>query len=94
MYKPKWMSDPAIADIPQEKLEFLAEMFEKVKGKNAKELMPFLMAMSARSPKALRFSTAEMQSVIAAIKRASSDEEQHQIDHILHMAEEKAKKQP
>lgn len=94
MYRPNWMSDPAVADIPQEKLDFLAEMFEKVKGKSQKELLPFFMAMSAKSPKALRFTTEEMQAVITAIKRASSEEEQHKIDHILHMAEEKAKKQP
>ena len=35
MNKPTWMSDPTIAHIPQEKLDFLSQMFEKVKGKEA-----------------------------------------------------------
>ena len=39
MNRPTWMSDPTISHIPQEKLDFLSEMFEKVKGKNKNELM-------------------------------------------------------
>ena len=92
MNKPTWMSDPTIAHIPQEKLNFLSEMFEKVKGKNKNELMPFLMAAHSKVKGNVKFTTEEMQLVIAAIKKASSSEEQAQIDKVLNMAQNKAKK--
>ena len=92
MNKPAWMSDPTIAHIPQEKLDFLSEMFEKVKGKSQKELMPFLMAMHGKVKGNVKFTAEEMQLVISAIKRASSSEEQAQIDKVLNMAQSKAKK--
>ena len=92
MNKPTWMNDPTITHIPQEKLNFLSEMFEKVKGKNKNELMPFLMAMHGKVRGNVKFTPEEMQLVIAAIKRASSSEDQAQIDKILHMARDKYKK--
>ena len=92
MNKPTWMNDPTLAHIPQEKLNFLSEMFEKVKGKNKNELMPFLMAMHGKVNGNVKFTPEEMQLVVAAIKRASSSEDQAQIDKILHMAHDKHKK--
>ena len=89
MSKPTWMSDPTISHIPKEKLDFLSEMFEKVKGKNKNELMPFLMAMSGKTKQSLKFTTEEMQLVIAAIKRAATSEEQQQIEKVLNMAAKK-----
>jgi len=89
MSKPTWMSDPTISHIPKEKLDFLSEMFEKVKGKNKNELMPFLMAMSGKTKQSLKFTTEEMQLVIAAIKRAATSEELQQIEKVLNMAAKK-----
>lgn len=92
MNRPAWMSDPTISHIPQEKLDFLSEMFEKVKGKNKNELMPFLMAMHSKVKGNAKFTAEEMQLVIAAIKRASSAEEQQQIDKVLDTAFKKNQK--
>ena len=92
MNKPNWMSDPTISHIPQEKLDFLSEMFEKVKDKNKNELMPFLMAMSGKAKSTVKFTTEEMKLIITAIKRASSSEEQKQIENILNMAVKKMQK--
>ncbi|MBQ8816014.1 MAG: hypothetical protein IJZ84_01885 [Lachnospiraceae bacterium] len=89
MNKPIWMSDPTLSHIPQEKLDFLSQMFEKVKDKNKNELMPFLMAMSGKAKQSLKFTAEEMQLIIAAIKRSSSSEEQKQIDKVLNMATKK-----
>ena len=86
------MSDPTISHIPQEKLDFLSEMFEKVKGKNKNELMPFLMAMHSKIKGNAKFTAEEMHLVIAAIKRASSAEEQQQIDKVLDTAFKKSRK--
>ena len=92
MNRPTWMSDPTISHIPQEKLDFLSEMFEKVKGKSKNELMPFLMAMHSKVKGNAKFTAEEMQLVIAAIKRASSTEEQQQIDKVLNTAFKKSQK--
>lgn len=92
MNRPTWMSDPTISHIPQEKLDFLSEMFEKVKGKSKNELMPFLMAMHSKVKGNAKFTAEEMQLVIAAIKRASSAEEQQQIDKVLDTAFKKSRK--
>ena len=92
MNKPKWMSDPTISHIPQEKLDFLSEMFDKMKDKKQNELMPFLMAMSGKMKNSIKFTSEEMQLIIAAIKRAASTEEQAQIDKVLDMAAKKSRK--
>ena len=92
MNKPAWMSDPTIAHIPQEKLDFLSSMFEKVKGKSKSELMPFLMAMHSKVKGNVKFTAEEMHLVIAAIKRSSSEEEKQQIDKVLDMAAKKGRK--
>ena len=92
MSRPTWMSDPTISHIPQEKLDFLSEMFDKVKGKSKNELMPFLMAMHSKAKSNTKFTAEEMQLIIAAIKRASSTEEQQQIDKVLDTAFKKSQK--
>ncbi len=92
MSKPKWMSDPSIAHIPKEKLDMLSSLFEKTKGKSKNELLPFLMAMGSKMKGSLSFSSQEMQLIIAAIKRASSTEEQREIENLLHAAAKKMNK--
>lgn len=92
MNRPAWMSDPSISHISEEKLSFLSSLFEKVKGKNKNELMPFLMAMSKNKNNRISFTSEEMQLIIAAIKRAASAEEQKQIDNVLNMAIKKGTK--
>ena len=87
--RPMWMNDPSISDIPEEKITFLKQMFDQVKGKSKNELMPFLMAMSKNKKQNLSFTPDEMNRIIVAIKRASSTEEQAQIEKVLHMAHKK-----
>ncbi len=92
MNRPKWMSDPTIAHIPEEKLDVLSAMFEKTKGKSKNELLPFMMAMGSKMKGSLSFTPQEMQLIIAAIKRASSTEEQREIETLLHAAAKKINK--
>ena len=84
--KPDWMSDPTLKDISEEKLNYLSELFDKLRGKNKNELMQMLMAIAKSKRKEFSFSSDEMQRIIAAIKRASSKEEQEQIKKVLNMA--------
>ena len=84
--RPVWMSDPTLSDIPEEKLTFLCNMFDNVKGKSKNELMPFLMAMSKSKKKNITFTNDEMNRIIVAIKKAATNEEREQIEKALHMA--------
>ena len=84
--KPVWMSDPTLREIPEEKLNYLSELFDTLKGKSKNELMPMIMALSKNKKKTLSFSSDEMQRIITAIKRAASTEEQAQIEKVLNIA--------
>lgn len=85
--KPKWMSDPLVAGIPQQKLDFLGQMFDSGKSRNQKEMMAFLMPMLKKARQEhLTFTQEEMGAAIAAIKKYSSQEELHKIDDILNKA--------
>lgn len=82
--KPKWMSDPLVADIPQQKLDFLEQLFDSGKGKGQKEMMAFLMPMMKKARQEhLTFTQEEMGAAIAAIKKHSNAEELKKIDQIL-----------
>ncbi len=91
MNRPKWMNDPSLSGIPKEKLDFLSEMFDKVKDKNKKEWMPFLMSMSGKTKQNMKFTPDEMQLVIAAIKKASTAEEQARMEKLLDTAIKKSR---
>lgn len=82
--RPAWMSDPLVKDIPEEKLDFLGQMFAESQGKNQRELMAVLFPMMARARKEnLSFTPQEMTAAVAAIRKYSSEEELRQIDNIL-----------
>lgn len=86
----KWMSDPLVADIPKQKLDFLEQIFYNSKGKSQKDMMTFLMPMMKKAKKEnLTFTPQEMSAAIAAIKKNSTSEEQAKIDEILNKAAKK-----
>lgn len=87
--KPAWMNDSTISDIPKEKLSFLGDMFENVKGKSKNELMPFLMAMAKSKKNKVTFTNDEMNRIIAAIKNAASNDERVQIEKMMEIAQNK-----
>ena len=68
--KPRWMAEPSLQDIPQEKLDFLQKMVFESRELSQKDLLPFLMALAQRSRSSnITFSTEEMNTIIAAIKK-------------------------
>lgn len=85
--RPQWMSDPLVAGIPQQKLDFLEQMFNSGRGKSQMEMMTFLMPMLKKArQERLTFTQEEMNAAIAAIKKYSSTEELRKIDNILDKA--------
>ncbi|HJA94556.1 MAG TPA: hypothetical protein H9717_15830 [Candidatus Eisenbergiella merdipullorum] len=82
--KPRWMQEPSLKDIPEEKLDFLQKMVFESKELSQKELLPFLMALAQRSRSAnITFSTDEMNTIIEAIKKYSTPEELLKMNQIM-----------
>ncbi|MCD8381139.1 MAG: hypothetical protein LUC95_12685 [Lachnospiraceae bacterium] len=85
MEKPAWMQDPALKEVPSEKLALLSEIYEKSKGKNQKELMAYFMQISRRQQgkDALTFSKEELSLIFNTIKKHAMREEQEKIEKML-----------
>ena len=79
MNKPQWMSDPDIADIPQNKLDFLQLMVSQGNGLSPKEMLPFLMRVAKQGKEnAISFSPEELKRIVkrsAEILAVPIDEE-------------------
>lgn len=81
---PAWMQEPAVKDIPQEKLDFLQKLVFESSRLSQKELLPFLMALAQRSKaEKISFSPEEMNAIIEAIKKHSTPEEIKKMDQIM-----------
>ena len=86
MNKPQWMSDPDIADIPQNKLDFLQLMVSQGNGLSPKEMLPFLMRVAKQGKEiAISFSPEELKRIVAVIKKSSTPEEAAKIEKIMKM---------
>lgn len=82
--RPEWMNDPLVQMIPKEKLDLLADLFEKGQGRSQKELgLTLLPLLKKAKQQGLTFTTQEIAAAITAIKRHSSLEESKQIDRLL-----------
>lgn len=82
--KPRWMAEPSLQDIPQEKLDFLQKMVFESRELSQKDLLPFLMALAQRSRSSnITFSTKEMNTIIEAIKKYSTPEELLKMNQIM-----------
>ena len=84
MEQPKWMDDPAVADISSEKLEFLQKLVFESKGLSQKEMFPFLMSVMKKAKEQnIQFKENEMNLLIQTIKKYSSKEEISTIEKML-----------
>ena len=84
MEKPAWMSDPLVADIDQQKLDFLQSIVFETRGKNQKELISFLMnLMKTGKLSNISFTEQEMAAIMGAIKTHSTPEELAQINKFI-----------
>lgn len=89
--KPAWMEDDLVRDIPQQKLDFLHQIFDEANmrkqnmnpGKSQKDMLMLLMPVIKKAKAAnLSFTPQEIQAAVAAIRKHSSPEELEQIDQI------------
>lgn len=88
---PAWMEEESVKNIPKEKLEFAAQLFQNGHGKSQKELMALILPMMKRAKEEnLIFTQSELTACIRAIKKHSTKEELNRIDSILQKSKAKS----
>lgn len=84
MAQTDWMNDPAVRHIAQEKLMFLQKMVFESQSLSQKELMPFLMALAAKSKKQnISFNDQETTVIIDTLKKYASPAELEKMNQVL-----------
>lgn len=85
--RPEWMDDPMVSHISDEKKMFLMRFKDSTAGLNKNRMMMVVMSMM-KEAKAnnITFTPEEIQTMIQAIKKHASEEENAKIDNILKKA--------
>ena len=90
--EPNWMKEDCVQNIPKEKLQFLQKLVFESSSLSQKELLPFLMALAQKSREAsISFSDTEIYSILTAIRKYATPEEQLKMNQIVRLM---AKKMP
>ena len=81
-----WMNDPSLAGIDKAKLDFLQALVFDSRGMSREQMLPFLMAVAKRGQADhITFTNAEIDTIVAVIKKESSPEEAATIDKMMRM---------
>lgn len=79
-----WMDDPAVSQIDRTKLDFLQALVFESQSLKKDQMMPFLMSVAKRGMENhISFSSEEIETITAAIRRYSSAEELDKIDRLM-----------
>ena len=79
-----WQNNPKLADIDKNKLEMLQNLAEQGTGKNASDMLPFLMNAATQGKNSgLRFSSEEISTVLEVLKMGKSPQEAAKLDRIV-----------
>ncbi len=82
--RPAWMNDDLVKNIPQEKLDFAAQLFTNGHGKSQKEMMRVILPMMKRAKEQnITFSQVELNACIQAIKKYSTKEELDKMEELM-----------
>ena len=81
-----WREDPGLKQVGKEKLDMLQKLAEQGKGKNASDMLPFLMSAASRGKNnGLKFSADEISVILTALKSGKSSAEAAKIDQIVNL---------
>lgn len=82
----EWMSDPALAGIPKEKLQFLQNMFFESQKLSDKEKLPFFLSLAQKAKSNhIQFTQEEIDLILPLLRSKSSPEELQKIDKLMNM---------
>lgn len=91
MAQAKWMMDPAISDIPSEKLLFLEQLVFESQKLTQKEMLSFALSLAKRKKEnSITFSKEEMELIITTIKKYCTQDEISRIDKAMKLREQAA----
>lgn len=81
-----WMKDPALMDIPIQKLQFLQSMLFESQKHSGNEMLPFFMslAMKAKSQN-ITYSQEEIDMIIPVLKKFASEDEINKMNQVIKM---------
>ena len=81
-----WMKDPALMDIPIQKLQFLQTMLFESQKYSGKEMLPFFMSLAMKAKKQnILYSENEINKIIRVLKKFASEDEIAKMDQIIKM---------
>lgn len=87
-----WMQDPALLNIPIQKLQFLQSMLFESKNHSGKEMLPFFMslAMKAKSQN-ISYSQEEIDTIIPVLKKFASEDEIQKMNQVIKIFQNRKK---
>ena len=87
-----WMQDPALINIPIQKLQFLQSMLFESQKYSGKEMLPFFMslAMKAKSQN-ISYSQEEIDIIIPVLKKFASEDEIAKMNQVIKMFQQRNK---
>lgn len=86
----EWMNDPALAGIDRKKLEFLQALVFESRSLQREQMLPFLMAVAKRGQADhITFSDEEIDTIVAVIKKESTEEDAATIDKMMRLRKNK-----
>ena len=88
-----WLNNPALQNMDPLKKELFKQAATKVSGKQGNSMASVLMAMiTAANKQGIHFTSDEISLILTAMKQGKSKQEQHQIDQMVNMVSQMAKK--
>ena len=79
-----WMKDPALSDIPIQKLEFLQNMLFESQKHSGKEMLPFFMSLAMKAKKQnITYSENEINTIIPVLKKFASEDEIAKMNQVI-----------
>ena len=82
----EWIQDPALINIPIQKLQFLQSMLFESQKHSGKEMLPFFMSLAMKAKKQnISYSQEEIDTIIPVLKKFASDEELAKMNQVIKM---------
>jgi len=88
----EWMKDPALIDIPIQKLHFLQTMLFESQKHSGKEMLPFFMSLAMKAKKQnIIYSEDEINTIIPVLKKYASEDEINKMNQVIKIFKQRNK---
>lgn len=88
-----WMKDPALINIPIQKLQFLQSMLFESQKHSGKEMLPFFMSLAMKAKKQnITYSQEEIDTIVPVLKKFASEDEIVKMNQIIKMFQNRKSK--